>query len=95
MRKTLPKRTKYYFDQFAKGDAKNLAHHLDAKRFYHFIHAAHQGRTKLMGVEVEEILLEHGFTKNNAEYCGEIYDHGRNLLKSRVAFNYNDKWKKQ
>jgi len=95
MRKTLPKRTEYYYRQFAAGDAKNIAHPLDAKRFYRFIHVAHQGRTKLSGVELETMLMALGFSKDNAEYCGDIYQHGRDLLETRVAFNYSEKWKEK
>ena len=91
MRK-LPQRTKYFFDQFINAANEQILHPLDWRRFYHFIHAAHQGRTKLSADELKKLLLEAGFSDENADELASIYHHGRGLLKRKLPFNYNCEW---
>ena len=87
-KKELPKRTKYFFDQFVNAANKQILHPLDWKRFYIFIQASHEGNTKLLPGELECLLIDNGFPEDNASGLSNIYYHGRNLHKSRVNFNY-------
>ena len=89
MPRALPERTGYYFAQFVAAANKDVLHPLDWRRFYHFIHAAHQGRAKLSSHEVESLLVERGFSVSQAACLSNIYHHGRELLTWRPAFNYD------
>ncbi len=86
--KKLPKRTKYFFDQLINAANKQMLHPLDWKRFYVFIQAAHEGRTKLSQGELEDLLITNGFQPDTAEYLSDVYHHGRGLLESRVILYY-------
>ena len=88
VKKKLPKRTKYFFDQFVNGANKQILHPLDWKRFYVFIQACHEGNTKLLPGELESLLLDNGFPEDNASSLANIYYHGRDLHKSRVTLSY-------
>ena len=90
--KKLPKRTKYFFDQFIKAaEDKEALHSLEWKRFYVFIQAAHEGRINLSDGELEELLIANGFQPDRAERLSDVYHHGRGLLKSKVSLNYKYK----
>jgi len=89
--KKLPKRTKYFFDQFVNAANKQMLHPLDWKRFYVFIQAAHEGHTKLLQGELEELLIANGFQIDMAERLSYVYHHGQGLLESRVSLNYKYK----
>lgn len=84
--KKLPKRTKLFYENFVSNANKQIPHPLDMKLFYWFIHATHQGRTKLSPSELKELLSSDGFTEELASDLASIYDHGRNLLASKVKF---------
>jgi hypothetical protein len=71
--RTLPKRTKHFFDKFANNANKQLPHPSDMKRFYRFIHACHQGKTKSLASEVERLLIHAGFDKEYAKELAGIY----------------------
>jgi hypothetical protein len=86
--KKLPKRTKYFFEQFVNAANKQILHPLDWKRFYVFIQAAHEGRTNLLEGELEELLIANGFQSDMAECLSYVYHHGRGLLESRVILYY-------
>jgi hypothetical protein len=90
--KQLPKRTKYFFDQFIQvADDKEALHPLEWKQFYVFIQAAHEGRTNLLEYELEELLISKGFQSEMAKRLSDVYQHGRRLLESRVSLNYKYK----
>ena len=91
--KKLPKRTKYFFDQFVNEANKQMLHPLDWKRFYVFIQATHEGRTKLSQGELEDLLLANGFQPDMSECLSNIYQHGRGLLESRVILYCKDEHK--
>lgn len=82
--KTLPKRTKYFFDQFVSAANKQILHPNDWKRFYHFIQASHEGRTILLSKDLEEIFLYNGFDEETAQSLSYVYFHGRKMLESRI-----------
>ena len=86
--KKLPPHTKYYFEQFNQDGAAWSWHPNDVDRFIHFVHAAHQGRTKLSEMELKELLIERGFGAKTAEDLAGYYNFGRRLLKRKPAFNY-------
>ena len=52
----VPERTNYFLMQFVNSANKQTLHSLDWKKFYHFIHAAHVGQTRLTRSELIEIL---------------------------------------
>jgi len=85
--KKLPKRTKHFFDQFVAAANKQVLHPLDWQRFYIFIQAAHEGRTKLTEGELEEILVANGFSDDMAGRLSYVYFHGRRLWSSRVILH--------
>ena len=87
-KKKLPKRTKYFFNQFVNGANKQILNPLDWKRFYIFIQASHEGNTKLLPGELECLLIDNGFPEDNASSLSDIYYHGRHLLESRVKLCY-------
>ena len=86
--KELPKRTKYFFDQFVHGANKQILHPLDWKRFYIFIQACHEGNTRLLQGELISLLIDNGFPEDNASSLSNIYFHGRKLLESKVILCY-------
>jgi len=86
--KKLPKRTKYFFDLFVNNANVRILHPLDWKRFYHFVQAAHEGRTKLSQGELEELLFAERFEADTAERLAYVYYHGRGILKSKISLNY-------
>jgi hypothetical protein len=86
--KKLPKRTAFFFDQFANNANKRILHPLDWKQFYWFIQAAYEGKTKLSTGELEELLASRGFQPVMSASLSNIYYHGRQLLKSRVSMVY-------
>ncbi|MFX0200790.1 MAG: hypothetical protein ACFFCW_32115 [Candidatus Hodarchaeota archaeon] len=86
--RTLPKRTKHFFDQFIDSANKQIPHPVDMKRFYRFIHAAHQGRTRLSASELEQLLVCAGFMEDLAADLANIYYHGRGLLASKPNLSY-------
>jgi len=89
--KTLPKRTKDFFDRFINEANKQVLHPCDWERFYVFIQAAHEGRTKLSQGELENLLSANGFQPNMAERLSYVYYHGRRLLRSRVVLVYKSR----
>jgi hypothetical protein len=89
--KKLPKRTKYFYDQFVNSANKQILHPLDWKRFYVFIQAAHEGRTNLLENDLEELLIANGFQPDMAKCLSYVYHHGRELLKSRLMLHYKYK----
>ena len=89
--KKLPKRTKYFFDQFVNAVNKQILTPNDWKCFYVFIQAAHEYRTNLLERELEELLIANGFQSDMAECLSYAYHHGRGLLESRVSLNYKYK----
>jgi hypothetical protein len=84
----LPKRTKYFFNQFLNCTNKQILHPLDWRRFYIFIKACHEGKTKCLPGELEHLLVENGFPEDNASSLSNIYYHGRSLLELRVNLRY-------
>ena len=94
MRKTLPRRTNYFYQQFVNAANKNIPHWKDMERYYHFIWVAHLGRTKLNVAELEQMLLADGFPADVAESLSRVYYDGRELLKNRIIpayFNWKGK----
>ena len=91
----LPKRTEYFFNQFVNGTNKQILHPLDWKRFYIFIQASHEGKTKLFQGELECLLIDNGFPEDNASSLSNIYYHGRKLLESKVILSYKYKTSKK
>ena len=55
-------------------------------RFYRFVIGAHRGGTKLTEGYVKELLIEDGFEETTADHLANIYDHGREVLKSNIKF---------
>ena len=85
--RNLPRKTGYFYRQFASGSTKHFTYHwADMNRFYTFIIAAHRGGTQLTGEDVEELLVEDGFEQETAEHLGDIYRHGREILKLNSKF---------
>lgn len=85
--RNLPRKTGYFYRQFASGSTKHFTYHwADMNRFYTFIIAAHRGGTQLTGEDVEELLVEDGFEQEAAEHLGDIYRHGREILKLNKTF---------
>ena len=85
--RNLPPRTGYFYRQFASVSTKNFSYHwADMNRFYTFIVAAHRGGTELTDGDVEELLIEDGFEEKTAEDLANIYNHGREILRSNRKF---------
>lgn len=94
-KKKLSKRTEFFFNQFINNANKVVLHPLDWKRFYVFIQAAHEGRSKLNSFELKEMLLNKNFSESVVEDLSNAYSHCRDFLRSRVDlyFEYNYKSK--
>jgi len=83
----LPPKTGYFYRQFASDPTKNFSYHpADMDRFYSFIVAAHRGGTRLTEGDMKQLLIEDGFEEDTAEHLANIYEHGREILKSNGKF---------
>jgi hypothetical protein len=88
LRPKLPKRTKYFFDQFAAAANITALHSRDWERYYHFIHVAHLGGARIIRDDLIRLLLEKHFSPDDAEYLVDVYEHGRTLLRHRIIPRY-------
>ena len=79
----LPPVTRYWFRQFAVDGQVWNWHPLDQEKFCRFVRAAHLGRVKLPGAELEKMLRECRFTRMDARDLAMCYDVGRMLLRIR------------
>jgi hypothetical protein len=85
----LPPRARYFFDKFAQACVPNGPRAAeDWKRFYRFIHAAHQRRLGWTAAKVAVLLSSNGFDHRNVSMLAFVYAHGRALLRARPAMNY-------
>jgi len=84
----VPERTNYFLMQFINSANKQALHSLDWIKFYHFIHAAHVGQTRLTRSELIEILSEQGFISEKANSLSDVYEHGRSLLANKIIPSY-------
>lgn len=85
---TRAKRTRYFLERFLRACDESGPRAAEGwKRFYHFIHAAHQGRVRWTGTQVKDLLSE-GLNADTAARLACIYEHGRKLLKAKPALNY-------
>ncbi len=85
--KNLPRKTGYFYRQFASGSTKTFSYHpADMTRFYRFVIAAHRGGAKLTEGDVKELLVEDGFKETTAEHLATIYNSGREILKLNRRF---------
>ena len=86
--RTLPERTDSFYRSFVNLANKNVPHPLDRERFYHFIIAAHQGRTKLSHWDVLEMLIRDGFEEEDSKAFAEKYKIGRDVLQAQKSFPF-------
>jgi hypothetical protein len=85
MKPKIPERTNYFLTQFTN---RKAFHQLDMEHFYHFIHAAHIGRTKLSKCDLIQVLIDRGYTQEESKWLGDIYFHGRAILANKIIPSY-------
>ena len=80
--KRLPLRADRLLRSFADLANKEVLHPLDMKRFYEFIQYCHRHRIRVRDFEIEELLISMGFSDEDSNDLGIVYQHGRGLLKT-------------
>jgi hypothetical protein len=76
----LPPKAKELFDQFAVLANKDMLHPLDWRRFYQFVWFFHARRVVISETDVEWLLIQAGFAKEQANDLADIYRHCRGVL---------------
>lgn len=84
----LPAKAQQVFARFVGCANKRALHPRDWHRFYDFIWHCHGRRLKLGDDDVKRLLVTAGFRKDKARYIADVYEHGRELLRSRYAWRY-------
>ena len=79
----LPPEAQKLFTRFVGLATKTALHPLDWKRFYGFVCHCHGRRLKLAEHDVKRLLVTAGFSEDKARYIADVYEHGRELLRSR------------
>lgn len=81
----LPPKAKFLFNRFANNIKKNISHPSDWERFYLFVWHCHSKNVKINSDEMEILLLQTGFQKNNAKYITDVYTRIRDFLSFHKA----------
>ena len=75
-----PKLVKY-FEFFVNTSNKSVLHHNDWGKFYNFIAHSHSLRSRLLESDIKRLLIQEGFREDYASYLGDVYDHGRRIIR--------------
>jgi|GEM_PF-103343 len=78
--KLLPK-AREKFELFVTCANKWMLHDLDWERFYYFIWHCASHNVHISGQQVEDLLVDAGFTEDYAEHIALIFVHGIDIIK--------------